>query len=250
MMSAVHGGQQGRGIMLILLLCVFQAAGVVADVSFANVAKRDHFLRRHQLRDGRSVSTNRDHHVVAGNTNANSTTSSRGATARTTAEDAQKWAALKKASEALGAENSRRPHFPGMSVSVWGNQDPGDDSMLSRNPYAAQPPFPFLDDMQPVAPYDRVDKPTEGGLLGSAPETPGNSPRAVFPMLANDFVPEYNHPKDFPWDDDTEEVEGPFRPLNERDGPSVVAKADRVRPFGHFETRAKVNYPNVAPADR
>lgn len=166
-----------------------------------------------------------------------------------TAEDAQKWAALKKASEAL-AEKSQRPHIPGMSVSVWGNQDPGDDSMLSRNPYAAQPPFPFLDDMQPVAPMDRVDKPTEGGLLGSAPETPGNSPRAVFPMLANDFVPEYNHPQDFPWDIEHVEEDGPYKPLNERDGGSVVAKADRVRPFGQYVTDPRVNYPNIAPADR
>jgi hypothetical protein len=122
------------------------------------------------------------------------------------------------------------------------------------NPWAKSRDFRVLDDIQPTAPFDRVDRQGMSSIMGDAPLGPGEKGydhpegMAVYKSVRPDIVPPYQHPDNFPYEDatsrcaDTRDVE-----IGDR---VIVGKADRIRPHGRWEWSPSVNYPLVSPMDR
>lgn len=122
------------------------------------------------------------------------------------------------------------------------------------NPWAKSRDLRILDDLQPTAPFDRVDREGMSSVSGAAPLGPGEKGgihpegMAVYEGVKPDIVPPYQHPVAFPHDMQAAKCsDSRAVPLADR---VVVGKADRLRQVGIWEWRPKVNYPLVAPMDR
>jgi len=136
--------------------------------------------------------------------------------------------------------------IPGYEVSKYGGQI-FHDSIWNTNVWHPQRDFPFLDDLEPTAPMDRLDSGPINSL-GNAPEAPGgaegNKPSYG---LYGDFVPPQLHPNTFPYESQNACVDTTQKKLEDR---HLVAKPDILRPhWVHIHDEFK-NYPNVAPEDR
>lgn len=122
------------------------------------------------------------------------------------------------------------------------------------NPWAASTDMRVLDELNPTAPMDRVDRSTMTSISGNAPLGPGETGiampegQAVFEGVKPDLVPPFQHPNTFPWEDSNGLASPSVDiPIGDRE---IVAKADRLRPITRFENNPAVNYPLVAPEDR
>jgi len=139
---------------------------------------------------------------------------------------------------------------PDIIPSHWGGNS-FSEGPLAFNPWAGGVPYPLLDDLQPVAPYDRLDSMPAGRLSSAGPLLPGAKQNSDVKMTARpDFTPVYQHPKKFPWEgaDDAPQAHLPgMLPIGNR---YVVAKPDRLRQISRWDPRPEVNYPLVAPSNR
>lgn len=122
------------------------------------------------------------------------------------------------------------------------------------NPWEKSKDFRVLDDLQPTAPMDRIDRENMAAIMGEAPIGPGEKgfdhPEgvAVYAGVKPDIVPPYQHPRDFPYENQQSKcAPSSDVPLADR---VIQGKADRIRQVGDWETNTMMNYPLKAPMDR
>lgn len=123
-----------------------------------------------------------------------------------------------------------------------------DESPFAVNPWVTMKSARVVDDLDPTAPYDRLDRTRVSSLTGAAQVEPGKQSTEVG-YTQPDFVPPYLHPKPFPQEHVHTKRDGIMIPIEDR---MVVAYEDRLRlpnldasvlnPLGM--------YPLVAPADK
>lgn len=121
-----------------------------------------------------------------------------------------------------------------------------DDNPFAVNPWKVQKTARMIDNLDPVAPFDRVNRNWVGSITGAAPVEPGKK-KADVGYTHPDFVPPYLHPKPFPNELDDGPKDHPIIvPIGDRE---VVAYEDRLRnPANRLDPLSM--YPLVAPADR
>jgi hypothetical protein len=123
-----------------------------------------------------------------------------------------------------------------------------DDSPFAVNPWVTVKSARVVDDLEPVAPYDRMDRTLLPSWSGAAQVEPGTKYASVG-YTQPDFVPPYLHPRPFPNEVEVKQPDGIMIPLEDQ---TVVAHEDRLRLPGM--DRAVLDplgmYPLVAPADK
>jgi len=122
------------------------------------------------------------------------------------------------------------------------------DSPAAVNPWVTEKSARIVDDLDPVAPLDRMDKTLRTSYTGAAPVTPGKSEAAIG-YTQPDFVPPYLHPRPFPKEIPPRDANGIMIPLEDQ---VVVAHEDRLRSHGNMQNMLDpLNmYPLVAPAEK
>jgi len=173
---------------------------------------------------------------------------------------ARLWRAADADVAGLRGRALRRRDIPGLGTPVWGGRT------FSLSPAAANiwsesrsVPESVVGNMDPVAPYDRVDKTWVDSLTNAAPLGPSErfaTARDYQPPMPPDYVPPYNRPRTFPADEvahDAAEDDSPVLHLADK---KVVGPFDKLRPaYGTWEYMksdaidATGNYPLEAPAD-
>lgn len=140
---------------------------------------------------------------------------------------------------------------PGWGAPSWGGRS-FSDSIAAFNPWTKARRALVVQDLEPTAPFDRVDQASGGSVLGAealAPEEErGAGAGEVGPTaLRSDWLPPRQYPRTFPGDGDelAAAAASPIVPLADR---GLVAAADKLRLPGLG--RAADNYPLVAPGDR
>jgi len=124
-----------------------------------------------------------------------------------------------------------------------------DDSPAAINPWVTQRSARVVDDLNPTAPFDVLNRNIVWSWTGNAPVPPGKTSADVG-YTHPDFVPPYLHPNTFPNEMDEKERDGIMIPIGDR---LVVAHEDRLRgaPGIANDVLDPLNmYPLVAPADR
>lgn len=141
--------------------------------------------------------------------------------------------------------------IPGWGQPAWGGRS-FDDSVANFNPWGRVRNVPVVDDLEPVAPQDRMDKSWVDSATGAAPLEPGRDPTQLPHQSAmpNDFISKYKYPYTFPADTDafsgdSGDAGSTLTPLEKR---TLIASKDKLRP--PYAWRSSGNYPLVAPADR
>lgn len=131
-----------------------------------------------------------------------------------------------------------------------------DSSKFAFNPWEAvsSKPVPMVGNLQPVAPFDRLDRKRTNSWTGSAPIPPGEDQAAYNSQMPFDYIRPDKYPHMFPEDsavvnnkdlakDQDQEVRIEDRTIIAR--PDVLRNADAV---AHL--MGKDPYPLIAPADR
>lgn len=122
------------------------------------------------------------------------------------------------------------------------------DNPFAVNPWVQKKPARVVDDLDPTAPFDRLDRTRLPSWSGAAPVEPGHSEAAVG-YTQPDFVPPHLHSKPFPKQGEVKGRDGIMVPIADR---VVVAHEDRLRKPGldndYLDPLGM--YPLVAPADR
>mmetsp|Transcript_43523 Transcript_43523/g.100178 ORF Transcript_43523/g.100178 Transcript_43523/m.100178 type:complete len:500 (-) Transcript_43523:39-1538(-) len=115
------------------------------------------------------------------------------------------------------------------------------DSPAAINVWSSRP-NPVIQDLEPIAPLDRVDRTHVPSLTSSVPLSPTGSLEVQSAGHAHpDWVPDYLHPHPFPHErGPQEEWDGIIIPIEDR---NVVANGDQLR-----QNRLP-DYPVVAPGD-
>jgi len=123
-----------------------------------------------------------------------------------------------------------------------------DDSPFAVNPWVTMKSARVVDDLDPTAPFDRLDRTLLKSWSGAAQVEPGKKEASVG-YTQPDFVPPYMHPKPFPKEVDPKIPDGIMIPLSDQ---IVVAHEDRLRNPGldHAIMNPLGMYPLVAPADK
>lgn len=123
-----------------------------------------------------------------------------------------------------------------------------DDSYFSQNPWTVMKSAVIVEDMDPTAPRDRMDRVRVRSISGSAPVAPGKT-EAEIGYTQPDFISPYLHPKPFPQEDDIKQRDGIMIPIEDR---MVVAHEDRLRENGRIyqSLYPLASYPLTAPASR
>jgi len=122
------------------------------------------------------------------------------------------------------------------------------DSPASVNPWVTQKSARVVDDLDPTAPFDALNRNWVSSFTGAAPVEPGKL-REEVGYTHPDFVPPYLHPKTFPNEDDEHIRDGIMVPIEDR---VVVAHQDMLRgPPGLLGDvlHPLSAYPLTAPAD-
>jgi hypothetical protein len=128
-----------------------------------------------------------------------------------------------------------------------------DDGPFGQNPYAVYKSARVVDDLDPTAPYDRVDRTWVPTLSGSQSAQPGTEaqdvPPAQYGGARPDYVPPYLHPRPFPEEYPPKQKHDVIIPLKDKE---VIAHIDRLR-FKDFDENLfnpLGMYPLTAPADK
>lgn len=122
---------------------------------------------------------------------------------------------------------------------------------LTWNGWGAARVSPVITDLEPVAPFDRLDRTHGQSITGAAPLAPHQRVESAGQDMPPDWVPPYDHPRVFPGEKeagDDDASENPLIPIGDR---NLVANPDILREsHGKWELRNLESYPLVAPADR
>jgi len=153
----------------------------------------------------------------------------------------------------MEAEKEQRRYLrtvPGWGGPTWGGRS-FSDSIANINPWTKTRSAPVVQDLEPTAPFDRVNK-EEGSwastILGAAPKAPTDEFDSLgyAPVLRSDNVSPDLQVHTFPADQERpDERTSSIIPMQDRE---LVASADKLRPA--YAWRGSGNYPLVAPADR
>lgn len=131
-----------------------------------------------------------------------------------------------------------------------------DDSMFAWNPWEKSTAHQAvgLDDLNPVAPYDRVDITKSRSLVNAAPVAPRDRSQSVASYMPPDYIAPYSNPRYFPAEHPEEALkvdESNGLPNDMRDR-QLLVKADVLRPGGVLRRTLdpKGVYPLAAPGDQ
>jgi len=128
-----------------------------------------------------------------------------------------------------------------------------DSPFGGSNPWVYQKSARVVDDLDPTAPFDRLDGNMVRSWSGAAQVAPGQS-KASVGYTQPDFVPPYLHPKIFPKEDEPKHNDGIMIPIEDQ---IVVAHEDRLRNQAHADIPEAIAnvianplgmYPLTAPA--
>jgi len=151
-----------------------------------------------------------------------------------------------KAGSLRGQNNKDPPQVQSVSGHYFGLNF--DESPFAVNPWVTHISARIVDDLDPTAPFDRLDRTLLPSFSGAAPVEPGKS-EADIGYTQPVFVPPYLHPKPFPQEGVIKEPDGIMVPLEDQ---VVVASQDRLTLPGFDQALLHPlgMYPLVAPAER